>query len=409
MDKKRLIFLAVFVVMAIILGYALYRVFFAKKAAPPLLAPPITTKVPSRGDQFPEAPVGGRPTAGVTRPGLPQAAVAPGQASVTPPTGAPVRLIDNAVVGVAANRQGGVQFYNGQDGRFYRIGADGRAELMSDEVFYNVQKVNWSPTNKETILEYPDGSNIYYNFETKKQVTLPQHWQDFSFAPQGEQIEAKSIGFSPENRWLIAANPDGSEVKTIEPLGNNADRVIVDWSPNKQIIALSRTGDGISVDRQLVLPIGTNGENFRGITVEGRGLQTEWSPEGKKLLYSVYSGRNDFKPELWIDNAEPDTLGTGRKLLNVNTWADKCAFADERFVYCGVPEKLRTGAGFAPQTADQTPDRLYKIDIQTGAKTEISLPDSETHVINTITIAPDGKYLYFTDKTRQGVFRVPKP
>ena len=77
------------------------------------------------------------------------------------------------------------------------------------------RKVTWSPTQTASILEYPDGSNIYYDFDTKRQVTIPKHWEEFSFAPQGDRITSKSIGFSPENRWIVSANPDGTDVKIV--------------------------------------------------------------------------------------------------------------------------------------------------------------------------------------------------
>jgi len=150
--------------------------------------------------------------------------------------------------------------------------------------------------------------------------------------------------------------------------------------------------------------VGLNGENFPAIVVEGRGLETKWSPTGNQLLYSVYSKRSDYKPELWISNAAPGTAGTERKLLNVNTWADKCTFTDDRYVYCGIPTTLATGAGFVPALADQTPDIIYKIDTQTGVKTE--LPIEGTHVVGSMFVGDDGQSIYFTDKNQNGLFRV---
>ncbi len=77
------------------------------------------------------------------------------------------------------------------------------------------------------------------------------------------------------------------------------------------------------------------------MVVEGRDFREKWSPTGQKMLYSVYSIRSNFKPELWIVNAEGNNIGTGRKLLNLSTWADKCTFADDRFVYCAVHQKQK--------------------------------------------------------------------
>lgn len=414
MDKKRLLAAGIFLVVAGLLGYALYRVFFAPKT--PAGQTGVTgTRPTSTGGIFPSAGQGN--TTGQTVPpntGLPNTGSTGGTGQTGGGTtngqggaGATPRVtqpITSRIVSADISPQGGMQFYNAQDGKFYRLDANGNPVPLSDQVFYNVNKVTWSPKKEETIIEYPDGSNIYYNFNTKQQVTLPKHWDEFSFSPDGNKIAAKSLSLAPENRWLLTAAPDGSSIKLVEPMGENADKVIVDWSSNEQVVALSRTGDPMGSDRQQVLLVGLNKENFRGLTVEGRGLETEWSPSGSKLLHSVYSSTSDFKPQLWIVNATPDSVGENRRLLDVNTWASKCAMADDRFVYCGVPERLDTGSGFAPDLANQTPDRLYKIDTATGIKTEIPLENNYT--IGSIKLDADGKSLYFTDKNQAGLFKV---
>jgi len=121
-------------------------------------------------------------------------------------------------------------------------------------------------------------------------------------------------------------------------------------------------------------------------------------------LYSVYSERSDFKPELWIVNSYGDKIGSGRSYLNLNTWAEKCTFQDERFVYCAVPTQLERGAGFAPALYDSTPDQIYRVDLQTGIKTEI--PVSEDRTITNMFISSDGKTLQFTDENEGGLFSI---
>jgi len=113
---------------------------------------------------------------------------------------------------------------------------------------------------------------------------------------------------------------------------------------------------------------------------------------------------NDYKPELWVVNAEGDTIGTGRKLLGVNTWSEKCTFADERTVYCAVPNNLQRGAGFAPQVSNSTPDTIYRIDVQTGLRAPVTL--DEEHTIDSLFLNEDGTILYFTDKNRRGIFEI---
>ncbi len=405
MDKKRLIFAVIFIIVTILLGYLLYRVFFAKKETAVDLSPgSVTTPgvLPSANE--------GVVTPGVTpRPGvLPSAdeiVYIDEYDEIDQYQPYPInQVVDAPILDPKINKNGVTNFYNQSDGKFYKLGSDGRPVALSDDVFYNVENVTWSPTKNESIIEYPDGSNIYYNFDNSKQVTLPKHWEDFSFSPLGDKIASKSIGLAEENRWLVTADPTGSSVTLIEPMGNNADRVTIDWSPNKQVVALSRTGEALGADREEILFVGLHGENFRSMIVEGRDFREKWSPSGQKMLYSVYSIRSNFQPELWIVNAEGDDIGSGRKLLNLSTWADKCTFADDRFVYCAVPRNTQMGSGLAPGLLDNTEDSLYKIDTKTGIKTEIRLDDY--HTIDEIFIGDDNT-LFFTDKNQSGLFNMP--
>jgi Tol biopolymer transport system component len=405
MDKKRIALICLFFISVLAIGYALYRVFFAPSTS--VITPPTNILPNNQGaNQFPNTPgsTNTRPgTVGNNQTNLPTSGgVYTNPGGVDSPR--QITQVTNDYISNASADSNGLKYYNRQDGRFYRMSATGKPELITDQIFYNVSKVTWSPNQQTSILEYPDGANIFYDFASKKQITLPKQWEDFSFAPDGNQIAAKSIGLAPENRWLIAANPDGTDIRLVEPMGDNADKVTVSWSPNKQIIALSATGDPLGADRQQILPIGLNGENFRALTVEGRDLRTSWSPSGKKILYSVYNADNNFKPSLWIDRGDGENIGTGRLFLNVNTWADKCVFDDDRFVYCGVPQTLPRGAGFAPAIADSIPDDIIRIDTETGFRTQIAT--TEEHTINNMSIDSSNHTLYFTDKNISGVFSV---
>ncbi len=411
MDKKR-IFLAIgFLIFCIVLGYLIYRVFFKKSTT--VLPPSQTTT--TGGSTFPTVSDSQIPT-DTTEPGtLP---IGTGQIN-TEQTGTQIpvtveipnsgklitKVVDVAVLDAAPGQTGNARFYNKNDGKFYTVNSNGQVQTLSQTVFYNVENVMWSPNANGSIIEYPDGSNIYYNFDTNTQVTLPKHWESFSFSKAGNQISAKSMGLSPDSRWLITSDTTGNSIQLLEPLGDNASKVIVNWSPNQQVVALSATGESLGSQEQEILLIGQNHENFKSIIVAGRGLEAEWSPQGTKLLHSVYNGRNDYKPELWIVDATPDTAGGNRKPLGVNTWASKCTMADERTVYCGVPEILQTGAGFAPEVADFTRDFIYKIDTVTGIRTEI--PTDVPYVVDSMFVSQDGSQLFFTDKNQAGIYSVP--
>lgn len=305
-------------------------------------------------------------------------------------------LYDNPVYSstLAPNGQD-IMSYDKQAGKFIRITPDGKISYMSDKVFHNVDEVVWSPNKNEAILEYPDGANILYNFRTKKQFTLPKHWEDFSFSPQGNDVAAKSLSDNPEYNWLVVSSPDGATLRPIERLGENFEKVYNNWSPNNQVIAMY--AESKDFDRQNLYFIGQNGENFPLTIIEGRGFEGLWNKTGDNLLYSVYNSASQFKPLLWTVTTGDDSMSQYRKKININTWASKCAFCSNTELYCAVPESLREGSGIYPEVADGTPDNIYKIDIATGAKKFIARPEDNA-TVDQIIVSEDEKYLYYTDK-----------
>lgn len=296
-----------------------------------------------------------------------------------------------------------VRYYNRDDGRFYKINADGGATLLSDKIFHNVEKISWSPKEEKAILEYPDGSNIVYDFESEEQVTLPKHWEDFSFSDSGDKIAMKSIGLDESNNWLAIANTDGSKSRILENIGKNADKVYPSWSPNGQTVALYT--EGVDLEKQEVFFVGQNGENFKSTTVEGRGFQSAWSTTGDKLLYSVYSSASNLKPKLWVVNAQGDSIGSNRRSIGLETWAEKCTFGSNEEVYCAVPEEIPEGAGLFPELALNTKDRLYKINLNTGVKKLIAIPD-DTYNMSDLMVSEDGKNLFFTDQNSERLHKI---
>lgn len=401
---KRALLIIGLLATAALIGFGLYYLFVRK--APGVVVPakpPIAPgQLPAAGKRIPAAPVAAPPGAA---PALPTAGAIPTAApSYYRPT--PVsKVSSDYATYTSLKSDGGLRYQNALDGKFYKIMPDGTIKEMTDQIFYNVSNVTWAKNKDKAVLEYPDGSKIVYNFETKKQVTLPKHWQEFSFSPDSNEIAAKSLGLSPENRWLVTVADDGTNTKLIEPMGDNANRVKVDWSPSRQTVAFSQTGQPMGADRREVLFIGLNGENFKSTVVEGLDFVPQWSTTGKKLLYSVDSARSDFKPELWIVSSYGDDIGSDRQMLQLNTWANKCAFADDNTLYCAVPRDLPRGAGMSPEIAAGTYDDMYKIDLKTGLKTNLSL-GADNYQVNSISFDTAHNKVLFTASNQQGVFEV---
>ncbi|MCG2701331.1 hypothetical protein L6267_04140 [Candidatus Parcubacteria bacterium] len=404
---KKIILAVSFVLIVSLLGYVIYVVFF--KAGIP--EAPKTT-ITKEGETTAPAglPISPEGTGQIITPtsttGLPAEQITAPTAGATAKGGLTQTAELNQESSFHATLSGdgsGLQYYDKEDGKFYRINENGEITALSDKIFHLVESAVWSPDKNKAILEYPDGANILYDFENNKQTTLPSHWEDFNFSPSGRQIVMKSIGLDPDNRWLAISNADGSKARRVEALGDKNDTVYPSWSPNNQSVAMYT--EGVDFDRQEVFFVGLNNENFKSMVIEGRGFRSQWSPEGDKLLYSVYSSANDLKPMLWIASAQGESIGSGRKSFGIETWADKCVFADSDNAYCAVPEKLEEGAGLFPEMAKNTKDNLYKIDTKTGLKKLIAVPDGSYNMSNII-ISDNGKYLYFTDATSGRLYKI---
>lgn len=301
------------------------------------------------------------------------------------------------------DRQGNMSYYDLRDSKFYRMDSEGNISPLSDQVFNMVTQVDWAPNADKAVIHYPDGNKTIYDFNTQKQVTLPKHWDDFSFSPDGSQLSAKSLADNPDNRWLIAFSADGTGARALEPLGDNYDKVYPAWSPNQQSVAMWT--DGIDFNRQRLIFLGLNDENFKSTIIEGRGFQPLWSQEGDRLLYSVYNDNNNMNPRVWIVDAVGDSIGQNRRNLGLDTWASKCTFAGNDDVYCAVPDYLPPGSGLFPEAANNSVDSLYHINLRTGSRQMIAVPENDVN-ISQVMVSPDQSKLYFTDKRNGQVYQI---
>jgi hypothetical protein len=395
MNLKKIALVVLFLAVTVGVGYLLYRFFFA--AAPTEVVTTPTEETGPGGvltgpaERPPGEPGETATEGGVIIPGLPTASpVAKGGVTLTTPVSA------DPVLEPKMAADGSLSYYNRADGKFYRTQNDGTLAAMSGKTFPEAQSVDWSPGADKAIIAFPDDSKVLYDFSAQRQTTLPKHWEDFSWGGDGRTVAAKTIGFEPENRWLMTFSTDGAQTELIEPLGDNADKVIVNFSPDGSTVAFSDTAEPIGFSSQEYLVIGQNGENNRPIRVEGFGFSPLWTPSGDSIIYSAAGASEQYVPTLYFVNAKGETIGDNRTNLGIHTWAEKCSFHDESTVYCAVPDQLPAGSGLEPGLAEGIPDSIYRIDLLNGTTTAVGRPEFDT-TIKDVMVSPDASKLYYTD------------
>lgn len=321
---------------------------------------------------------------------------------------------DANVISPAPATDNTVRYYDSFENQFYKVNENGSITQLGTASFPDVEQVTWADRTNEAILEFPDGSNVYYNLDTNRQVTLPKEYKDFDFSDDGSQIAFKYMHSDEERRVLAVSSPDGSQARTIEALGENEHRVNVEWSPTGRVVAT--VAQFIDANRQEVGFVGLRGENFKGTVVQGRGLQSLYSNDGQQLLYSVYSAETDYQPTMWIVDADGERIGNNRTDLNLRTFADKCAYApDENVAYCGVPSQQVYGYGLSPELLDSVTDDIYKIDLTSGTKTKIATPVNQNGEVDysvdnkTMSVINNGSTLVFRDAQSKELISIDLP
>jgi hypothetical protein len=392
---KKIGMIVLFALSVIAIGTALYFMFFRTTNPEPLSDEPISITDDLSGG-LPSTPTGSPSIVDDSDSGSGQLSEADevAQGDVTQTTILTQSPVFNTVIGSDGSS---VQFYDRNDGRFYKIDEEGEIVKLSEKQFPNLEEATWNKDSEKAVLEFPDGSNIVYNFETETQTTLPKHWEDFDFSPVSNEIVAKSLATDPGNRWLVTTNDNGSNVTAFQALGDNADKVQVNWSPNDQVVAFAKTADGLgSFDRKMIIPVGKNSENFQGLIVEGFGFSSSWSPNGRTILYSVAGDISDNKPLLWLVDGTSSTMGNNRRSLAINTWVEKCVWESDSTIFCAVPNNLPDNSGYEPSLYSGVADSLYKIDVTSGSRSLIAIPETDK-AMTSLSLSSDSSSLYFTD------------
>lgn len=400
LNLKKILIALGFAVLSVGIAFLLYLFFFRAPKVPEDITGPISPPGLA-GALTPAAP--GAPPRAVGTLGAPS-----GKPSLVASGGltAATAVVAAPTLGAKLSADGGTLLsYDRSSGRFLRIYEDGTTIEMASKPFLNVENVSWAPDGKKAVMEFPDGSNIIYDFESQKSVTLPKHWKDFDFSPDGRKIVSKSIGADPENRWLVTVDSNGEGAKVVAALGDNADKVKISWSPNGSVIAFSDTGNAAGLERKEILLIGQNGENFKGLGISGMDFRPIWSPNGSRLLWSTFSAATQYKPQLWTALASGDEIGAGRRSFSLQTWADKCSFADEKAVYCAIPQSLQVGVGFQPTLASAIPDSIYRLDLETGNSILIAEPEGGYSIKNMF-VSKTERVLYFTDNGTGAIHQI---
>ncbi len=377
------------------IGLGLWFLFFASKpAVTPTPTPSDTangggSSLPSSGGSTGGSTGGTGGTGGTGA--LPSSPTANGGKTST------FTLTTSAIDAPTVTASGTVAYYDPGDGHFYTIDKNGDAALLSQAQFPSAESVTLSADATEAVVEFPDGSNVAYDFKQSKQTSMPAHWEDFSFSGDGSQIATKSIANDPSARALVVTSADGSSTHVVAALGDNDQLVDVNWSPDGSILGFSRTGAaGSSFGQQEMYLLDQNGQASGVLILSGTDFDAVWSPDSNNLIYSVADATADYRATLWYADKDGDRKGAARKSIPLQTLAEKCTFASTSVAYCAVPTTMPPGGGSSKELIT-APDNLYKIELPSLRVSLSAIPAVTTKMFH-LSVNPAGDTLYYTDE-----------
>lgn len=409
---KKVGLIILFVAVTILLAIALYFTFFRPTPAPVVVEPPPT---------FP----GGLPTTpgvGVITPGevLPPGVLPPSVGILVPPEVsvsqipsisttaqggqvAPQKLVDTGAQFVSLASDGkALNYYDSTTGLFSKINPDGSLSLISNQIFRDVTQATWAPSSDKAVLEFQNGTKMIYNFATKQSYSIPSQFEDFSFSPDSKKLAAKDMKVNEEERWLVTVDERGGNKQFMEHMGDNSDRVKVQWNPAGNIIGTSTKS--IDNERSEIIFLTKDGTELGKAIVQGRDLRYDYSDDGNRMVYSVWNPNSNFLPTLWLTSTNPNSIDQGRVNTGLNTWADKCTYFKNSTVYCAVPKQISAYSGILPDNND-SPDDIYQIDPDTGVSIKIAEPVFPVQIQN-IKVSDDGKTLFYTEQDSGAVNKI---
>lgn len=201
----------------------------------------------------------------------------------------------------------------------YISNADGTNQIQLTNSQFPVYDASprWSPNGKKIVFSRSDG-NIYTIQVDNKKVTNLTNTEEpiFNSEPDWSPDGSKIIFHSnrTERSHLYVMNANGSNVKQLTGLSNNeSSEYSAHFSPDGKKIVFGRANEG-DAD---IYTMNADGSSLVNLTkdVEQAVASPIWSPDGKKILYTINDPEDITNSSLFTMN--PNGSGKAKMKLDL--------------------------------------------------------------------------------------------
>lgn len=264
---------------------------------------------------------------------------------------------------------------------------------ISNLLIQQIAQVTWSPKgNKSVAAYYDDNQNLQRFFIEYRGTTTPRtHFldstiADAAFSPSGDKIAYIDNANGSNDIFITDTN-----FKTTQKVAaNSIPDFEISWSTQTAIALKTKSS---YATESFLYTLSTSGGLFKKI-VQGLGLDSVWSADGKRIIYSTVNISQRPQSAKVYELASNKTSD-----LPFATIAEKCAFGKKNtaIVYCGVPRSFP--AGSYPDAWWQGKVSFSDVItiIDTATSQQIISLSTNSDIINPV-IFDDDSYLFFRDK-----------
>lgn len=277
-------------------------------------------------------------------------------------------LTDEAVISSAISLDKKyIQYYSKENGNVWKISLDGSEKInISQDILTGLTRVLWSPKENKVISRFPQNKFYLYDHAVSKGIVLKKGISDIAWTNLGDKIIYNYCDIKTKACSLNLANSDGSRWKKMADL--QPGRISIAPVPQSSLISYWNYPDAFS--QTFLKTISLVGGEPETILSGKYGADYLWSPDGKKVLVSSLAEKGSSKIMLGV----ADNGGKNYQALNIPTLTSKCAWADEKNIYCALPTAIPDGAVMPNDYQDgkiTTKDTFLKINVLNGENERI--------------------------------------
>lgn len=298
------------------------------------------------------------------------------------------------------------------DGRFFVWADEGTLQARAERRPFWARRVSAAarlaaPSHVTAMRFTPDGHRIVAQVQRPGSEVVRYEPRTGDVAPLLGGARAGVAEFSPDGAWvawvsndggrarLWRSRPDGSSsLQLTEPKRFDVSEIgPVRWSPDGHWIAFSAFGDPPEsvVNPQVFVVHAETGAIERPGVEERLLFQADpcWTPDGRRLIYSVLPGATAGDSDLYVRSVDLATRQPTRMPGSEGLWSTKCALDGRILAFDEFARRAHARQGRA---ANRAFFKLWRPGVRQWSAFSIDLRTWED--LNYPTWTPDGRFVY---------------